>query len=272
MTAMRVATAQDYVEAFTGGVYGPADLEGWVINSWGGDKPSQIGLQKDGYNQRLTVETYARTGFPADFASLRQLVMKHINEIAGKQKQLRFPFDLRFERSSIRIQVDGRARTFKVVTCGEFATATAEISGSTVTMHGARNELSEIALRRLTEEDLAALLEDHRRRHGPMLEQEVKTKTRVFKNEQRHVTPAVFDSMRSVLLEQAAAKGEDPMHVYRRRLESARNVYFHSFTTEMKRSDTRDPTVRESLYVSDFIYLQFVIAAEELLKHSATMD
>jgi hypothetical protein len=256
--------AKSYLKAFDGRIYGPVELEGWAIGAWSGD---HIGLRKDGFNDGPEINTHTRDP-GIRVADLFRLFMPHVGQVVRAQQGLRFPLEVRFEQSSLRLRVDGRARSFKLITCGDLASASAVIGGNTVSVRGPRDALSEIALRRLTEKELSALLRQVRQRHGLLTNRERKWTETVYKNPQRKMAPAQIEHRRSQLVEAWAAKGHDLTELSRARIASGRDILFDSFTTVVKESDMIDPLGHEMLYVPDFAYLDLLFAAEELLKQA----
>jgi hypothetical protein len=80
----------------------------------------------------------------------------------GAPHRIHFPLELRIDESKMSIRVEGRARRFRLLTCGDTSTALAEVDGIAVRITGPHAAFNGLALRRLSEEELATLIREHR--------------------------------------------------------------------------------------------------------------
>jgi hypothetical protein len=165
---VQIASAKTFLAAFGGNILGPAEgVDRCAVSGWGGGRlRSQLSslsfrCTTEVDDQSFEIEMRSGPALPT-WVALNSLLLQSLHpEIPHR---IHFPLELRIHESRVSIRVEGRARRFRVLTCEDTATALAEVDGIAVRITGPPAVFNGLALRRLSEAELATLIREHRSR------------------------------------------------------------------------------------------------------------
>jgi len=163
---VQIASAKTFLAAFDGHILGPADCVGRCeVSGWGcgrlRSQPSSLSFRctTDVDDQSFEIEMRNDRALPT-WVALHSLLLQSLHpEIPH---WIHFPLELRIDESKMSIRVEGRARRFRLLSCEDTSTALAEVDGIAVRITGPHAAFDGLALRRLSEEELATLIREHR--------------------------------------------------------------------------------------------------------------
>ncbi|MFL5911367.1 MAG: hypothetical protein ACJ768_12425 [Gaiellaceae bacterium] len=144
-------------DLFEGLLFAPqGDARDGRINGYGGRDDSghilnlTITYRLDGDDSGLELRADRRDPiqYPS-WAQLHMITSRVLSNAIHREGLTRFPIDLRIERESLTVRVNGRARKMTVYSCGDAASATLKVGDASVSITGPRHVLASLSLRSL---------------------------------------------------------------------------------------------------------------------------
>jgi hypothetical protein len=148
------------------------------ISGYGGrddsGHPTSLALtyRFEGEGNELELRADRRVSAVPSWAQLYLLTSRALSNAFPRHGRVRFPLELRIERESLAIRVNGRVRKLTVYACGDAMAGFLKVGDAAVWLVGPRHVLTSLSLRTLTRTeyaDLARRLRVSRARHRAAL-------------------------------------------------------------------------------------------------------
>jgi hypothetical protein len=161
----RPRTAADYLDAFGGSIWGPEEgVDGWSISGSGSSAQglTHLGIRRTPAesDRSLEIDTRRLPAFPR-WLGLHGLISHGTHETLLRPR-LRFPLEIRVEKERTTIRLDGRTKRVDLYSCGTTGLIHIDMGdGLSVQALGALELFEGLAIRKLSEHEVAALVREH---------------------------------------------------------------------------------------------------------------